>query len=213
MNVLVVHRSPWIADGLAAALEARLGLRVSTAPTLPDAMQRRVNDVVVLDQACVVEEQLDGLLAAPGSPRVLVISTSDEDLLPLLAMGATGLLSEQEGIDGVVEGVRAVVRGEAHVPPALLGTLLRELVVERRKRPHAAEAVESLSPREHEVLALLGSGLDTHQIADRLVISPHTARTHVTRLLGKLSLGSRAEAAALAVRVGLAPVTGGATDA
>ena len=77
--------------------------------------------------------------------------------------------------------------------------MLHEVVVARRQEEPAGDRLDSLSPREREVLALLGRGADTREIAARLVISPYTAKTHINRLLGKLGLASRTEAAAFAV--------------
>jgi two-component system NarL family response regulator len=90
------------------------------------------------------------------------------------------------------------------VPPGLLGPLVRHLLTRQGERTAALLTVARLSPREREVLSLLGRGVDNRSIADALLISPQTARTHVQNILSKLRVHSRAEAASVALRAGIA---------
>jgi len=91
------------------------------------------------------------------------------------------------------------------VPQGLLGPLIRYLLSRQGERTAALLVIAKLSPREREVLSLLGRGVDNRTIAETLLISPQTARTHVQNILGKLRVHSRAEAASVAHRAGLVP--------
>jgi DNA-binding NarL/FixJ family response regulator len=144
-------------------------------------------------------------------PRVLLID-GDEDV-------ATLLWAVEAGVDGYLAGpasagttaacIRALARGEAVVPPAMLGPLLRELSGRRREASRAAERFVELTRREREVLALMAAGDHPSQIAADLVISPETVRTHIERILRKLRVHSRAEAVSLVTGLGIMAVGGG----
>jgi DNA-binding NarL/FixJ family response regulator len=95
--------------------------------------------------------------------------------------------------------IRAACRGEVHLDPAIAKQLTRSLVAPK------PQTVNSLTDREREVLVLVAQGLSNQQIADSLVISERTARTHVSNILSKLGVASRTQAALLAIREGIAP--------
>ena len=99
--------------------------------------------------------------------------------------------------------IRGVLRDETHLPPALLTGVLRELTAARKHRTESERLVESLTPREREVLALIGKGYSVQQSARALTISPHTAHDHVRNIYRKLAIASRAEAAIIAREMGL----------
>jgi DNA-binding NarL/FixJ family response regulator len=109
------------------------------------------------------------------------------------------------GISEIVAGCHALLRGEAFVPPRLLAPLLKGLIVRRREDDGVSQRVDRLSRREKEVFELLVSGHDQRGIANELVISPATARTHLQNVLRKLEVHSRLEATALALRHDLFP--------
>lgn len=139
------------------------------------------------------------------SCRVLVISGSeDEDVLfEAVEAGAMGYLSKSSPIAELIAATRTVHRGEALIPPHLLPRLLRRLVRRGQDLDDAGRRFADLTRREREVLVLVAEGADNDTIAQRLVISPQTARTHVSNLLGKLDVHSRLEAAALVRRNGM----------
>lgn len=143
---------------------------------------------------------------ADGGTRVLLHAeaTSSQLLLAGVEGGADGFVDGAQGADALLEGIRTVARGHAVVPPAMLATLLRQLIERQREVARAHERLAELTPREREVLELLGEGCDRHRIAEILTISPETARTHIQNLMGKLEVGSRVEAAALAAELGKA---------
>ena len=113
--------------------------------------------------------------------------------------GAAGYLLKDAEADEVAAAIRAACRGEVHLDPAIAKQLTRSLVALR------PQTVNALTDREREVLVLVAQGLSNQQIADSLVISERTARTHVSNILGKLGVASRTQAALLAIREGIAP--------
>ena len=212
MRALVAHPAPAVVEGLAVALSAEHDLEVTTAITLADctlavAAHRPELAVVDLELAPGQAVALCDLLVK-GEVRAVMVTHPGMATTPLalLEHGAVGIVVASDGLAGMLSGVRTVLQGHVHLPPHLLGSVLHDLIVERRRTEVVhGHRLDILSPREREVLALLGRGADTREIADRLVISPHTAKTHINRLLGKLGLGTRAEAAALAVEHDLRP--------
>jgi DNA-binding NarL/FixJ family response regulator len=145
------------------------------------------------------------LIDAVPSCRVLVLSDQeDEDLLVMaLEAGASGFITKGSPVHELISATRRVHAGEAVVPPQMLGGLLGRLIARRRERDQALRLMAKLTPREREVLALLARGADNAGIAQPLVISPETARTHVQNVLGKLGVHSRLEAAAFVTQNGL----------
>lgn len=150
---------------------------------LPDADGIRVTDAI--------------RARVPGC-RVLVL-TDEEDpdkLLEALEAGASGYLTKRCPLAQLIASTRAIHDGEVIVPPRMLGALLAQLIRNRRNWDKAVRQLSRLTPREREVLALLAQGADNETIADSLVISRETARTHVNNLMGKLEVHSRLQAAA-----------------
>ncbi len=98
-----------------------------------------------------------------------------------------------------------MLRDETHLPPALLTGVLRELTATRKHRTESQQLVESLTPREREVLRCMVAGLGRKAVAERLFLSPHTVRTHMQNVLGKLGVHSTLAAVALARRAGVGP--------
>lgn len=133
--------------------------------------------------------------------KIVVISeeASQDALLSALEAGVAGYLARTMRFADVVTTVRRVTAGETCIPPGMLGGLLRGLIRRRRDEDVAVDRFSRLSPREKEVFALLVEGYDHHNIAETLVVSPHTARTHIQNVLEKLEVHSRLEALALAV--------------
>ena len=209
MMILVGHPCPCVLDGMAAAFKARLGADDVVRATSRDecielAATRHPSAAVVdVDVSPGGELELCDALRRHGVPAVMVIRSGTVNHLALLEAGAQGITPASDGLDGLLIAVRTVLQGNTYVPPHLLGIVLHGLIVQRRSLDVSAGRVDRLSPREREVLGLLGAGADYREIAARLVISPHTAKTHIHRLLGKLEVRSRIEAAALAVAHGV----------
>ncbi|MDK1474841.1 response regulator transcription factor [Streptomyces sp. 549] len=168
-------------------------------------------DLVLMD---VQMPRLDGVSAtrqvvAEGLADVLVLTTFDLDeyVFGALRAGAAGFLLKDTDAASLVEAVRTVARGEGMIAPAVTRRLIEEFAggAPRAGGGGAGRAPElaALTDREYEVLACLGEGLANAEIAARLRMAEATVKTHVSRLLGKLGLRSRTQAAVLAKELGV----------
>jgi DNA-binding NarL/FixJ family response regulator len=141
-------------------------------------------------------------------PRVhvvmLTVSDDDEDLFAAIRAGASGYLLKSVKPEELFRSLRGVPRGEAAISPLLASKVLREFARLDQPAP-VPGAVEGLSPRETEVLALVTEGLINREIGERLHIAENTVKNHLRNILDKLHLNNRAQAAAFAVRHGLVP--------
>jgi DNA-binding NarL/FixJ family response regulator len=143
---------------------------------------------------------------------LLIASQDDERSLPALRAGATGLLLMDTEPAELVRAVETLAQGEALVSP----TVTRQLIAELASRPEPAcpslELLDELTAREREVVALVGHGLGNDEIAERLVVTPGTAKTHVSRAMVKLHAHDRAKLVVFAYEAGLVrPRTDAAT--
>jgi DNA-binding NarL/FixJ family response regulator len=139
-----------------------------------------------------------------GATRVLVLTTFDLDeyVYKALRVGASGFLLKDAGPRELLNAIRVVAAGDALIAPSIT----RRLIAEFAARPDPNEppaAVASLTEREREILRLVAHGLSNAEIAVRLAISPLTAKTHVSRILGKLDCRDRAQLVTLAYESGL----------
>ncbi|MCZ0981315.1 response regulator transcription factor [Streptomyces diastatochromogenes] len=145
-----------------------------------------------------------GIVVAEKLADVLVLTTFDLDeyVFGALRAGASGFLLKDADAKDLITAVRTVGRGEGLIAPAVTRRLIAEFAAP--SRPVADPAVlEVLTPREREVLSALGLGLSNAEIAVRLDMAEATAKTHVSKVLGKLELRSRVQAAVLAQELGV----------
>lgn len=164
----------------------------------------RPPDVVLMD---LLMPGLDGVTATaaitehhPEIDVVAMTSFAEADMVHgALQAGAAGYLLKDAEADEVAAAIRAARRGEVHLDPAVAKQLTQSLVGPK------PQTVAALTDRERQVLVLVARGLSNRQIADQLVISERTARTHVSNILSKLGLASRTQAALWAIREGIAP--------
>jgi len=197
-RVAIVAADGMFAGAMAAALAGR-GFSVGAVAGSPTDIDLSSADVIVLASWTPADVTS---IAEHARPVVLIEGGSDE-MLTAIAAGAVGVVEADAAFDRIAETVHQVADGHAVVPPAMLGVLLRSVVERHRREREAMESLEVLTPREREVFELTARGQDRDQIAEKLFISPATARTHLQRVFAKLDIHSRAEAVALAARCGL----------
>jgi NarL family two-component system response regulator LiaR len=171
-------------------------------------------DVILMD---LLMPLMDGIEATRQitrrhpEARVLVLTSfaADNKVFPAIKAGAVGYLLKDSSPDELVRAIRQVQRGEPSLHPAIARKLLQEVA-----HPAALEpAPEALTAREMAVLRLVAQGLSNQEIADKIAVSEPTVRAHVSRILGKLHLASRTQAALYAVREGLDDAGDTAADA
>jgi len=219
VRILIADESSMFRQALRVALESQPHLRVvaETETGCQAALEaRRLSpDVAVvslgLPHCDGIEATLRVQQDAPDC-RVLVLAEHEdlETLLEALEAGATGYLSKDSPLHELLHAVQAIHRGEAQVPPWMLRSLLAALIQRRRDDSRALQRAGWLTRREREVLALLARGKNNNAIAQELVISPETARTHSQNILSKLGVHSRLEAAAFVARHGILDELAGA---
>ena len=214
IRIVIAEGQGLVRAGFRVLLEHQPGMRVvGDAATDEDAVAvvRETRPDIVL-----VDIQLPGaggieavrrILAgtAPGETRVVMLMTAqtDEAVFGALRAGATGLLLKDTDQDALVEAVRVVADGEAMLAPSLARTLVSDFLSRPERLRAAPEQLEELTAREREVVGLVAYGLSNVEIAERLVVTRATAKTHVSRALCKLHARDRAQLVVLAYEAGL----------
>lgn len=153
------------------------------------------------------------ITASGAGPRVLILTTFDLDQYAHdgLRAGASGFLLKDAAVSDLVSSIRHVHSGDAVVAPSTTRRLLHHFTEEdgHRTRTPGHAGLAALTPREHEVLVLVGRGLSNAEIAGRLVLSEGTVKTHVGRILAKLDLRDRVQAVVLAYETGVVGIGDG----
>lgn len=211
LRVLIADDHPVVRGGLRALIETLDGLEVVGEAADGEAAVREAQllrpDVVLMD---VRMPGVDGVSATatlrrePDSPPVLVLTTFEDDevLAGALRAGAAGFLLKGVPAEDLQRAVRTVADGDSWLDPAVTGRVLatyRDGTTPAGPGPE----VDVLTPREREVLALIGAGLSNGEIADRLVLGEGTVKTHVGHVFAKLGLRDRAAAVVFAFDHGL----------
>jgi len=152
---------------------------------------------------------INALRAKQPHAKVLVLtgSANRRDMAQAVEAGAAGMMHKSANIAEIVDAVRRLNTGEFLIDPRDLVELLRMARQEREQDRDAQDALARLTPREREVLQALADGLNDKQIAQRLLISVETARTHIVNILAKLKVDSRLKALVFAARYGAVKLT------
>ncbi|MGW6144190.1 response regulator [Streptomyces sp. NPDC055144] len=213
IRVLLADDQSLVRAGFRALLDAQSDIEVAGEASDGDQAVRLVRelrpDVVLMDIRMPV---LDGLAATRRisddatleTVKVVMLTTFelDEYVFEAIRAGASGFLVKDTEPEELLRAVRAVVHGDALLSPGVTRRLIAEFAA-RSKEPAAAESLGQLTEREREVMALVGIGLSNDEIARRLVVSPLTAKTHVSRTMVKLGARDRAQLVVLAYESGL----------
>jgi DNA-binding NarL/FixJ family response regulator len=210
IRVLLVDDHALARTGLRMVLDAEPDIEVvgeaGTGRQAIHSVERLKPDVVLMD---VRMPEMDGIAATReitgGPARVLILTTFDLDeyVYDALAAGASGFLLKDVGPEQLSDGIRVVASGDALLAPTVTRRLIDELVAGRKRPPAAPPELESLTPREREVLQLVAQGHSNFEIAEQLVVEETTVKTHVSRLLAKLGLRDRVQAVIFAYETGL----------
>jgi DNA-binding NarL/FixJ family response regulator len=220
IKVLLADDQRLVRESLATLLGLLDGIELLGTAADGDEAVRMASDlqpdVILMDLRM---PRCDGIeatrrLTAENSPaRVIALTTyaDDESVLGALRAGARGYLTKDAGAGDIRDAIEAVARGEAKLDPAVQRHVVAALGAGAALAPTPATETEGpdlpddLTPREAEVLSLIAAGLSNQEIADRLVVTPATVKSHINHLFAKAGVRDRAQAVAYAYRHGLAP--------
>jgi DNA-binding NarL/FixJ family response regulator len=213
IRVLLADDQALVRAGFRALLDAQEDIDVvAEAPDGAEALRLAVEhtpDVVLMDIRMPVLDGLEATRRIAQDPRcdgvrIVILTTFelDEYVFEALRVGASGfLVKDTEPVD-LLRGVRAVAAGDGLLSPGVTRRLIAEFA-SRSRAPVASRALDALTEREREVMALVGEGLSNEDIAARLYVSPATAKTHVSRAMIKLGARDRAQLVVYAYEAGL----------
>ncbi|NIM92256.1 MAG: response regulator [Anaerolineales bacterium] len=211
IRVLIVDDHVFVRRGIQALLATENDIEVvGEAEDGQEALEKIEElkpDVILLD---LLMPKLDGIevaqrvVADDPEARILVLTSfvADDKVFPAIKAGALGYLLKDSSPEELVQAIRQVNRGESSLSPVIARKLLQEI-----SHPSDKElSPDPLTEREVEILQYIAKGKSNREIAEELVLSEATVRTHVSNILGKLRLASRTQAALYALRKGLAPL-------
>lgn len=210
ITVLIVDDHQVVRQGLHTFLELNEGVRVVgeavDGQMAVEMAQQLDPDVILMD---LVMPRLDGIgairqvksLGLRCKVIALTSFTEDDKVFPAIQAGASSYLLKDVSPDELVEAIRAAHRGEARLHPDIARKLMEQ--VARQASPARQGPVENLTERELEVIRLVAQGRSNAEIAQELVISEKTVKTHISNILGKLALQDRTQLAIYAIKNGL----------
>jgi len=211
IRVLIVEDHPVVAEGLASLLEdypeiTITGVAFSVSEVIR-AVEKATADVAVIDYHLpdgTAYDAVERIRSRSPSTAIVVISADagNEPLLAAIEVGARGYLIKSATGEEIVQSIRAVAEGETVIPADLIMRALARHREGSHLRERHAQLLESLTPREQQILTLMTQGADNRTVAQRLHISYATVRTHVRSILAKLGARSRLDAVAKATEWG-----------
>jgi len=220
IRVLIADDQPVVRDGLAMLLGLIDDVEiVATAADGIEAVERaraERPDIVLMDLRMPRLEGADAtrqILAAYPETQVLVLTTyaDDQSLFPALQAGARGYLTKDATAEEIEHAIRALIAGQTHLDPTVQQRLVTAVLDQAPRTPlgeptpaSAPNLPDELTPREIEVLKLIAIGLSNSEIADKLVLSNATVKTHINRIFYKTGARDRAQAVRYAYQHGLA---------
>jgi DNA-binding NarL/FixJ family response regulator len=214
VRVLLVDDQALIRAGFRMILDAEEDIEVvgecADGAQAVDSARRLSPDVILMD---IRMPEMDGIEATrrivgaegDAARRVLMLTTFDLDeyVYDALRAGASGFLLKDVPAEQLVEGIRVVARGEALLAPSVTKRLIHEFARAGPSRQETPASLQDLTPRELEVFRLIARGMSNAEIAEDLIVSETTVKTHVARVLMKLELRDRVQVVVLAYESGV----------
>jgi NarL family two-component system response regulator LiaR len=209
IRILIVDDHDIVREGQRALIETEQGMElVGEAIDGIEAVKlagKLQPDVILMDLHMPKKGGIEAITEIKGEnpdSRILVLTSynEDENVYAAIRAGAMGYLLKDASPQKILKSIRKVYQGEISIGPRIAQKLMREI----QRTSDSPPTEEPLTIREMEVIKRIAEGLSNQEIAERLVISERTVRTHVTNILGKLHLANRTQAALYALREGLA---------
>jgi DNA-binding NarL/FixJ family response regulator len=212
ISVLIADDQALVRAGFRMILETDRDLRVvaeaDDGAQAVEASRRTRPDIVLMDIRMPVMDGLEAtrrIVAAKDPPRVLMLTTFDHDeyVFDALVAGASGFLLKDVAPEQLLAGIRVIAHGDSLLSPSVTRRLIESFVHDHPRTPQPPPGLEELTARELEIFGLIARGLSNAEIAEQLVVSSTTIKTHVARVLIKLGLRDRVQAVVLAYETGV----------
>jgi DNA-binding NarL/FixJ family response regulator len=212
VSVLIADDQALVRTGFRMILETDAAIRVvaeaGDGAQAVDAGRRMRPDIALMDIRMPVMDGLEAtrrLLALDSPPRVLMLTTFDLDeyVFDALVAGASGFLLKDVAPEQLLAGIHTIANGDSLLAPSVTRRLIEAYVRDHPAPADPVPGLDQLTARELEILGYVARGLSNAEIAEQLVLSPLTVKTHVARVLDKLSLRDRIQAVVLAYETGI----------
>ena len=213
IRILIADDQALVRTGFRMVLDTDPDLRVvaeaKDGADAVEATRRSRPEIVLMDIRMPVMDGLEAtrqiVAAAKDPPRVLVLTTYDLDeyVFDALLAGASGFLLKDVSPEQLLAAIHVIAQGDSLLSPSITRRLIESFVRDHPATPHPPPGLDELTARELEILRLIARGLSNAEIAEQLVVSGTTVKTHVARVLDKLGLRDRVQAVVLAYETGV----------